>query len=164
MDAHLPDDVAAMLAARDLPPGALQLEITEEFLLIDRDRAWDILTELRAHGVQIAVSDSGTGYGSLSYLRDLPIDELKLDQSFISPMADDIQAATRVAATIGMAHSLELRMVAEGVETNLAYAMLRRLGCDQAQGYFVSRPVTGAELDTWLGTWRAANEHLPARS
>jgi EAL domain-containing protein (putative c-di-GMP-specific phosphodiesterase class I) len=163
MDARLPDDVVAMLAARDLAPGTLQLEITEEFLLIDRDRAWDILTQLRAHGVQIAVSDSGTGYGSLSYLRDLPIDELKLDHSFISPIADDIHAATRVASTIGMAHSLDLRMVAEGVETNLAYALLKRLGCDQAQGYFVSRPVPGSELDTWLDTWRAANARLPTR-
>jgi len=161
MDAQLPEDIAALLADRQLPPGALQLEITEEFLMIDRDRAWDILTELRGHGVQIAVSDSGTGYGSMSYLRDLPIDELKLDQSFVSPIADDIQAAARVASTIGMAHSLKLRMVAEGVETNLAYALLKRLGCDQAQGYLVSRPVPGAELDRWLTTWHAALQSLP---
>jgi diguanylate cyclase len=156
LDADLPDHVAAMLAARDLPPGALQLEITEEFLMADRNRAQDILTRLRRHGVQISIDDYGTGYSSLSYLQDLPIDELKLDRSFISPMAQDANAAALVASTIGLAHSLDLRMVAEGVETNLAYAMLTRLGCDQAQGYFLSRPIPAAELDHWLST-RPAN-------
>ena len=150
VDADLPDQVAAMLAARGVPPGALQLEITEEFLMADRDRARSILTRLRDGGVQISVDDYGTGYSSLSYLRDLPIDELKLDRSFVFPMADDARAAALVASTIALAHSLDLRMVAEGVETDVAYTELTRLGCDQAQGYFMSRPVPAAELDHWL--------------
>jgi len=154
----LPDEIAAMLAARDLPPSVLQLEITEEFLMADRDRARKILTRLRRHGVQISVDDFGTGYSSLSYLRDLPIDELKLDRSFIFPMVDDARAAALVEATIALAHSLDLRMVAEGVETDIAYTELSRLGCDQAQGYFMSRPVPAAELDTWLSTWRPPDE------
>jgi len=147
VDAGLPDEVFAMLAARGVPPGALQLEITEDFLMADHDRARSILTRLRDGGVQISIDDYGTGYSSLSYLRELPIDELKLDQSFVFPMADDPRAAALVASTIALAHSLGLRMVAEGVETEVAYAELKRLGCDQAQGFLVSRPVPAATLD-----------------
>jgi diguanylate cyclase (GGDEF)-like protein len=157
VDADLPEQVTAMLAARDLPPHVLQLEITEEFLMADRDRARAILTRLRHSGVHISIDDFGTGYSSLSYLRDLPIDELKLDRSFIFPMADDARAAALVASTISLAHSLGLRMVAEGVETAVAYAELTRLGCDQAQGYFMSRPVPAAEVDHWLSARRPAN-------
>jgi len=165
VDGGLPDEVFAMLAARGVGPSALQLEITEEFLMADRERARNILTRLRDGGVQISIDDYGTGYSSLSYLRELPIDELKLDQSFILPMADDARAAALVASTIALAHSLDMRMVAEGVETEVAYAALKRLGCDQAQGYFMSRPVPAAELDRWLRTRRAVNgpPHSPLR-
>jgi diguanylate cyclase len=152
VDTDLPEQVAAMLAVRDLPPGALQLEITEDFLMADRDRARDILTRLRRHGIEISVDDFGTGYSSLSYLRDLPVDELKLDRSFVVPMIDDPRAAALVASTISLAHSLDLRMVAEGVENEAAYAELARMGCDQAQGYYVSRPVSASELEHWMNT------------
>ena len=151
-DTDLPKQVVSMLAARHLPPGALQLEITEEFLMADRDRARSILTRLRHSGVQISIDDFGTGFSSLAYLRDLPIDELKLDRSFIFPLADDERTATLVASTIALAHRLGLRMVAEGVETSVAYTELARLGCDQAQGFLMSRPVPAAELDHWLST------------
>jgi EAL domain-containing protein (putative c-di-GMP-specific phosphodiesterase class I) len=146
----LPALIATLLAARDLRLGALQLEITEDFLMADRDAARAILGQLRQTGVQISIDDFGTGYSSLAYLRDLPIDELKLDRSFIFPMADDARAAALVASTIALAHSLGLRMVAEGVETEVAYIELGRLGCDQAQGYHMSRPVPAVELDHWL--------------
>ena len=159
VDNDLPDEVAAMLADRDLPQCALQLEITEEFLMADRDRARNILTRLRRHGIQISIDDFGTGYSSLSYLRDLPVDELKLDRSFIFPMADDARAAALVASTIALAHSLDLRMVAEGVENDITYTELKGLGCDQAQGYYMSRPVPSAELEQWLNTWHAADRH-----
>ena len=164
IDADLPDQVASMLAARDLPPAALQLEITEEFLMAECDRARRILTRLRDAGVQISVDDFGTGYSSLAYLRDLPVDELKLDRSFVFPMADDPRAAALVAATIDLAHNLGLRMVAEGVETDIAYTELARLGCDQAQGYYMSRPVPAADLDRWLSIRRATHalDHTPA--
>ena len=147
-----------MLAARGVPPDALQLEITEEFLMADRDRARTILSRLREGGVQISIDDYGTGYSSLSYLRDLPIDELKLDRSFVLPMAEDSRAAALVASTIALAHSLGLRMVAEGVETEVAYLELRRLGCDQGQGYFMSRPIPAAELDRWLSSRPVGDE------
>ena len=150
VDTDLPEEVAALLTARELPPSALQLEITEDFLMADRDRARSILTRLRAHGIQISVDDFGKGYSSLSYLRDLPIDELKLDRSFILPMVDDPRAAALVASTITFAHGLDLRIVAEGVENDIAYAELTRLGCDQAQGYYMCGPVPAADLDDWL--------------
>jgi diguanylate cyclase (GGDEF)-like protein len=157
-DVELPEEIAAMLADRGVAPHALQLEVTEEFLMADRERARDILTRLRRSGVQISVDDFGTGYSSLSYLRDLPIDELKLDRSFVFPMADDARAAALVASIIALAHSLGLRIVAEGVETHVAYTELARLGCDQAQGYFMSRPVPAAELDHWLSNRPAIDQ------
>jgi diguanylate cyclase (GGDEF)-like protein len=150
VDCDLPRQIASMLAARGVPPKALQLEITEEFLLADPVSARSILTQLRDSGVQISVDDYGTGYSSLSYLRDLPIDELKLDRSFIIPMTHDARTLALVSSTIDLAHRLGLRMVAEGVETTGAYTELTRLGCDQAQGYLMSRPVPAAELDRWL--------------
>jgi diguanylate cyclase len=150
VDADLPEQVGGLLAVRNLPSSALQLEITEEFLMADRDRARDILTRLRDQGIQISVDDFGTGYSSLAYLRELPIDELKLDRSFVFPMADDARAAALVFSTIDLAHSLGLRMVAEGVESQSALTELIRHGCDLAQGYFISRPLAAAELDLWL--------------
>jgi diguanylate cyclase (GGDEF)-like protein len=161
VDANLPEEIFAMLAARGVPTTALQLEITEEFLMTDRERARKILTQLRDSGIQISIDDFGTGYSSLSYLRDLPIDELKLDRSFIFPMADDARAAALVASTIALAHSLGLRMVAEGVETEDAYAELARLGCDQTQGFFISRPIPAAELDDWLNERSPVNVSAP---
>jgi len=165
VDAELPDEVFAMLAARGVPPSVLQLEITEEFLMADHDRARSILTRLREGGVQISVDDFGTGYSSLSRLREMPIDELKLDRSFVLPMAGDSRAAALVASTIALAHSLGLRMVAEGVETIVAYSQLKRLGCDQGQGYFMCRPVPADELDVWLQSWPAVvkSAHMPPR-
>ena len=150
VDDNLPKQVTSMLAARGLAPSCLQLEITEEFLMADRDRARSILARLRDSGIQISVDDYGTGYSSLSYLLDLPIDELKLDRSFVFQMADDPRSAALVASTIDLAHSLNLRIVAEGVETGIVFSELRRLGCDQAQGYFMSSAVPALELDYWL--------------
>ncbi len=150
VDRDLPDRIGAMITSRGLPASVLTLEVTEEFLLNDRERARDILTRLRALGIRIAVDDFGTGYSSLAYLRDLPIDELKLDQSFVFPMIDDERAATLVSSAIALAHSLGLQMVAEGVENSVAYNDLVRFGCDSAQGYLVSRPVPAEELGAWL--------------
>ncbi|MGY4857613.1 putative bifunctional diguanylate cyclase/phosphodiesterase [Cryobacterium sp. AP23] len=155
-DFRLAGIVVAMLADRDLPGSALMLEVTEEFLLVDRDRARAILVQLRAAGVMIAVDDFGTGYSSLAYLRDLPIDELKLDQSFVIPMLDDERASALVASSIHLGHSMGLRIVAEGVETAEVLAQLARFDCDVAQGYFLSRPVPAAALEAWL-TDRAAS-------
>ncbi len=118
--------------------------------MADRDRARNTLGYLRDLGIVVAVDDFGTGYSSLAYLRDLPIDELKLDRSFLLPMTEDDRAAAIVVSTIGLAHSLGLRMVAEGVENAAMQAELTRHGCDQVQGYHVSRPLPASELERWL--------------
>ncbi|MBG6056731.1 diguanylate cyclase (GGDEF)-like protein [Cryobacterium sp. MP_M5] len=158
VDAGLPERIGAMLEARGLASSALTVEITEEFLMDDRDRARDILGRLRESGVRVSVDDFGTGYSSLAYLRELPIDELKLDRAFVFPMSDDPRAAALVSSTIDLAHSLGLIMVAEGVEDAAACDDLTRYGCDQAQGYFLCRPVPAAELDGWLAEHRLAAE------
>jgi len=150
MDADLPERVASMVDERGLETSALALEITEDFLMADRGRGKAILTRLRDAGIQIAIDDFGTGYSSLAYLRDLPIDELKLDRSFVMPMAGDPRAAALVASTIHLAHSLGLRMVAEGVEDAATYDQLVGFGCDHAQGFHLSRPIPAAALERWL--------------
>ena len=150
MDADLPERVASMVDERGLDTSALALEITEDFLMADRGRGKAILTRLRDAGIQIAIDDFGTGYSSLAYLRDLPIDELKLDRSFVMPMAGDPRAAALVASTIHLAHSLGLRMVAEGVEDAATYDRLVGFGCDHAQGFHLSRPIPAADLERWL--------------
>nr|WP_244962657.1 EAL domain-containing protein [Cryobacterium roopkundense] len=152
IDLELPDRILGLLTDRGLSPSVLMLEITEDFLMADRDRARAILVRLRAMGTRIAVDDFGSGYSSLSYLRDLPIDELKLDKSFIMSMSGNARATALVASTIDLAHSLGLRMVAEGVESGGDYAYLASRGCDVAQGLYVSGPVAAEELDRWLAS------------
>ncbi|UQX86967.1 EAL domain-containing protein [Jatrophihabitans telluris] len=163
VDDELPEFIAQRLAARQLPACMLKLEITEESLMDDRDRGRRILHRLRDQGIEISVDDFGTGYSSLAYLRDLPIDELKLDRAFVFPMADDARAAALVVSTIGLAHSLGLRMVAEGVENDTALAELARHGCDQAQGFHIARPMPAVELDHWLSLRVRERQTLPAR-
>jgi len=160
-DYQLAGVVTRMLAARGLPGSALMLEVTEEFLLVDRDRARSILLRLRNAGVLIAVDDFGTGYSSLAYLRDLPIDELKLDQSFVIPMLDDDRASALVASSIHLGHSLGMRIVAEGVETAEVLDQLKEFGCDVAQGYFLSRPIPAANLEQWLDERAVAHVGAP---
>jgi diguanylate cyclase (GGDEF)-like protein len=150
VDLELPARVRNMLKTRQLPASALELEITEEFLMGDRERARVILTELRGLGVRVAVDDFGTGYSSLAYLRELPIDELKLDRSFVQPMASDPRAAAIVRSTISLAHSLGMRLVAEGVENEVTAGHLALSGCDVSQGFYFSRALPALELELWL--------------
>jgi diguanylate cyclase len=160
LDAQLPGQVERLLRSLDLPAHLLELEITETVLMADPVRAHQTLHRLRALGVRIAVDDYGTGWSSLSYLHDLPVDELKLDRSFVMRSATDPRSAAIVTSTIGLAHALDLRIVAEGVETAEVLAQLTAAGCDVAQGYHLSRPQPAdritAWLDTWLDTWPGA--------
>jgi diguanylate cyclase (GGDEF)-like protein len=150
LDAHLPVEVARLLAAFGLPATALEVEITESTLMVDPVRSKEVLDALRGLGVRIAVDDYGTGYSSLAYLRELAVDELKLDKSFVIPMLEDAGAAAIVQSTVELAHALGLVMVAEGVESEAHLRELARLGCDIAQGYHISRPVTAEQLGAWL--------------
>jgi EAL domain-containing protein (putative c-di-GMP-specific phosphodiesterase class I) len=120
--------------------------------MLDHIRSAEALNALRQQGVHISVDDYGTGYSSLGYLREFPVDELKLDKSFVMRMTQDPGAAAIVRTTIDLAHSLGLTMVAEGVETEAALAELARLGCDLAQGYHISKPLPADQLTSWLQT------------
>ncbi|WP_432562181.1 putative bifunctional diguanylate cyclase/phosphodiesterase [Kineococcus sp. SYSU DK003] len=151
-DADLPDRVSGLLTARQLPARLLEIEITEDFLMADRERAQGILAGLRARGIRVAVDDYGTGYSSLAYLRQLPIDDLKLDKSFLTDLAEDTRALAIVRSTIMLAHSLGLRLVAEGVEDEATSRELAEAGCDVLQGWLFAKALPAEELETWLVT------------
>ena len=142
---RLIDDVAAIVAAAELPPGALMLELTET-VLMDVDASGEALTRLHELGVGIAVDDFGTGWSSLRYLRDFPVDALKVDRTFVAGLGRDPEDEAIVAAVIDLAHALGLKAVAEGVEDETRLARLRALGCDSAQGWLLGRPMAEADL------------------
>lgn len=147
--------VVAMLAARKLPGTALQVEITEEALLRDAGHARQVLGALRDHGVKVALDDYGTGYSSLNYLRELVVDHVKIDRSFIESMHEDPRSQAIVRSTINLAHELGLLVVAEGIETEEVARSLADYGCDAAQGYLWSKPIPADELDRWLEEFSA---------
>ncbi len=151
LDQDLPVIIGALLARLDLHPSALQLEITETRIVADLPRARAALDELRAMGVMIAIDDFGTGYSSLSQLQQLPIDEIKIDRSFVTRMETDRQDAVLVHSIIDLGRNLGLRVTAEGVETENVKQVLARLGCDYAQGFHVGRPVVAGECTRYLG-------------
>jgi diguanylate cyclase (GGDEF)-like protein len=149
-DLQLPDRVLGLLAQHGLTGDALEIEITEDFLMGDRTRAQRILNGLRNAGVRIAVDDYGTGYSSLAYLRELPVDELKLDKSFLTNLQEDPRALAIVRSTIRLAQSLGLHMVAEGVEDEATSDELVRAGCEVHQGWFYAKALPPNDLETWL--------------
>jgi diguanylate cyclase (GGDEF)-like protein len=146
----LPQRIAAMLDVYGAPPSSLALEITEDILMSDPARSLDSLTRLHEMGVRIVIDDFGTGYSSLSYLRRLPVDELKVDRSFVAGLLSG-QDDVIVRSTIDLAHNLGLLVVAEGVESEEVQARLVELGCDAAQGTFISPPAAAADLREWIG-------------
>ena len=142
----LPERIAQALSARGLAASAFVVEITEDLFLEDSAAARRILLRLREIGVRIAIDDFGSGYSALWYLRDLPVDEVKLDRSFVAPIASDPKAAAVARAVIDLAHVLLMTTVAEGVEDEQTAQLLRLYGCDVVQGYLYSAPVTAAEI------------------
>ena len=140
LDDELPNRIGAALESARIAPERLELEITESTLMTDPDRVHRVLTRLHAVGVTLAIDDFGTGYSSLAYLRDLPVDILKLDRSFTVGVEHEGGGREIVRAVTALAHTLGLRVIAEGVETQAAWDALRELGCDAAQGYFIGRP------------------------
>jgi diguanylate cyclase len=141
-DENFLEDVFAVLKDTNLDPKFLELELTESVLMKRADSAELILRTLRASGVQLAVDDFGTGYSSLSYLRKFPVDALKIDQSFVRQITTAPDDTTIVTAIISMGRSLNLRVVAEGIETKEELAFLRAHECEEGQGYYFSKPVS----------------------
>jgi diguanylate cyclase (GGDEF)-like protein/PAS domain S-box-containing protein len=142
--------VHTALVASGVSPSLLCFEITENALMDDVEHAVRTLEELRAIGVKVAIDDFGTGYSSLAYLRSFPVDVLKVDRSFVHGLGPDPEDSAIVAAVIQLAHTLELRAVAEGVETHDQLERLRELGCDEAQGYLFSKPMPAEEMTSFL--------------
>jgi EAL domain-containing protein (putative c-di-GMP-specific phosphodiesterase class I) len=149
LDERLPGFVAAQLGRWRYPSERLTLEITESALLADPDRAVDVLGQIRRLGVRVALDDFGTGYSSLSYLKEWPVDEVKVDRSFVRNMVTDSRDRAIVQATVDLAHSLGLEVVAEGVEDTATLQLLIEMGTDRAQGYHFARPLPPSQLVVW---------------
>jgi diguanylate cyclase (GGDEF)-like protein len=150
LDKDLPWFVLETLRNHDLSPRHLVAEITEEGVVRDFANATVLLQRLRELGIRISIDDFGTGYSSLAQLRNLPVDELKIDRSFVLQLPDNRADAAIVSATIDLAHNLGLEFVAEGVESGTAMRWLRERGCERAQGFFVSPPLPAEEFVAWL--------------
>jgi len=174
-DSHLVDKVQAVLAAHALPPELLTLEVTESTIMNDPPRASANLARLRAVGVRLAIDDYGTGYSSLSYLQQLDPDELKIDKSFIRGLSDGSpdggladgtvgaqSQAVIVRSTIELGRSLGMTVIAEGVEDEATWTLLRRLHCDVVQGYVMTRPLPAPLFEEWLRAWEGKPDGAPS--
>ena len=149
----LEEDLPALLERTAIDPALLELEITESMIVGDPLRARGVLESLHRLGVTLAIDDFGTGYSSLAYLRDLPVDEIKIDRSFVLEMRGDRSGETIVRSIIDLAHNLGMRAVAEGVEDQRLLTRLTELGCDTAQGFHISRPLPADRLERWLESY-----------
>lgn len=149
-DRELPGVIAELLSKAQISPAYLVLEITESAVMDNPTFALDILNRLDEMGVTLAIDDFGTGYSSLAYLSRLPVDEIKIDKSFVIDMMNDRQAAVIVRSTIELAHNLGMKVVAEGIETREVWNTLTQWGCDFAQGYYMSEPLLADQLTQWL--------------
>jgi diguanylate cyclase (GGDEF)-like protein/PAS domain S-box-containing protein len=163
VDKEFPGFVANLLRDTQAQPSWLRLEITEGVIMAEPERAIDTLGQLKRLGVRLAVDDFGTGYSSLAYLYRLPVDELKIDKSFVQQMSVATNRANIVRASVDLGHSLRLETVAEGVEDARTWDLLVALGCDTAQGYYMSKPLAANDVLPWLARWQAAHGRPPDR-
>jgi EAL domain-containing protein (putative c-di-GMP-specific phosphodiesterase class I) len=152
IDFDLPEAIDGMLRVAGLDPSYLTMEITESSIM-DTGRTLAAIDRLARLGVQLSIDDFGTGYSSLSYLQKLPVHEVKVDKSFVMSMSSNESDAAIVKSIVDLAHNLDLKVVAEGVEDRESWQRLERLGCDIAQGYYMSRPVPPDAFDEWLAAW-----------
>ena len=155
-DPRFPSKVAHLLEEYCSDPSRLRLEITETAIMADPGRALDVLNRLSAMGVKLSIDDFGTGYSSLAHLKQMPVDELKIDKSFVTGMLEDESDAMIVRSVIDLAHNIGITVVAEGVETEEIYNRLKEMGCDAVQGYYMSKPVSADDLAKWIksSAWR----------
>ena len=149
-DGELPVVIGDALSIHDLAPGRLTLEVTEEVMLNDPEAAMAMLRTLRDMGVRIAIDDFGTGYSSLAYLRDLALDELKIDRTFVTGLTEGSRNRDIIRAMVALSHAFSMRVVAEGVEDTATADVLRELGCDVLQGYHFGKPMPPAQFEELL--------------
>ena len=149
-DEQLPRYVAELLQVHKIDPASMILEITESAIMVDPERSMRVIKQLDGLGVNISIDDFGTGFSSLGYLQRLPVDELKIDKSFVTHMDKNSNDVVIVRSIIELAHNLGLKVTAEGIETLEIYTMLEQLGCDRGQGYLMSKPLTVTQFNQWL--------------
>jgi EAL domain-containing protein (putative c-di-GMP-specific phosphodiesterase class I) len=161
LDAHFPQLLEDVIARTGQPAERLKLEITESAVMAEPGRVLDSMQRLRSSGIRFSIDDFGTGYSSLAYLQRLPVEEIKVDRSFVGQMIGEAGSAAIVRATIELGGSLGLEVVAEGVEDERTWQALKRMGCSAAQGYFIARPMPVGELEAWMRNWsdRAARSN-----
>jgi EAL domain-containing protein (putative c-di-GMP-specific phosphodiesterase class I) len=158
LDLSLPGEVERLLNEAGVEASRLELEITEGVIMADPVRVGEVLEQLREVGVKLAIDDFGTGYSSLAYLKELPVDVLKIDRSFVSNLTEETRDAAVVHSAVELAHSLGLGVVAEGVEDEATYEALRRLGCDFVQGYYIAKPAPARDVAAAIAAWNGAAE------
>jgi EAL domain-containing protein (putative c-di-GMP-specific phosphodiesterase class I) len=146
----LPLLVTQILGESGLDPRCLELELTESILMQDIEQVAIQLQQLRDLGVLISIDDFGTGFSSLNYVKRLPVDRLKVDQSFVRDLSTDPSDRAIVAAIVNLAHSLDIEVVAEGVETAEQLEFVRKSGCDEVQGYFFGRPMPAEDFENYM--------------
>jgi len=165
LDSELPTLISGLLAEAGLAPSRLVLEITESAVMKDAAYALKVLRDLKHRGVSLAIDDFGTGYSSLAHLKRLPVDELKIDKSFVQNLTESAtDDLVIVRSTIELGHNMGLIVIAEGVETPESWAILKRLGCDMAQGYYMSPPLPAAKLGEWFLSSRWGTNGGPSSS
>jgi EAL domain-containing protein (putative c-di-GMP-specific phosphodiesterase class I) len=157
-DNDFPIQLEAALDAVHVFPAGIVLELTESVVMAKPDLTQHILERLRGIGFQLAIDDFGTGYSSLAYLGSLPVDEIKIDRSFIRKMSTTDRDRTIVQSSIDLVNKFGMRVVAEGVEDTTTLRLLKEMGCDQAQGYLISRPLPAEHLAGWLENWVAPTQ------
>jgi len=151
-DRHLPERIETYLRRYQVKPSQVVVEITEGQIMQDPDEVVEVLSHLGVMGLSLSIDDFGTGQASLTYLKELPVEKLKIDQSFVRDIASNPDDQLIVKATIELAHTLDLKVVAEGVETLASYDLLAEMNCDHVQGYYISRPLEAEQVATWFET------------
>src|SRR5262249_37672261 len=153
--------IADILSLTGVAPSKLEFELTETALMADLEFAAQALQTLKSSGVRISLDDFGTGYSSLNHIRRFSLDALKIDRGFVNGVTSDSDDATIVTAVIGLAHNLQLRVIAEGVETQAHLEFLRAHGCDEAQGYYFARPLAREAITRMLAGQQLADLGVP---
>jgi EAL domain-containing protein (putative c-di-GMP-specific phosphodiesterase class I) len=162
LDPHFPEMMEEVIARTGQRAEHLKLEITESAVMAEPGRVLESMKRLRLAGIRFSIDDFGTGYSSLAYLQKLPVEEIKIDRSFVGQMSGEAGSAAIVRATIELGGSLGLDVVAEGVEDQRTWEALERMGCSAAQGYFIGRPMPVGELEGWMRSWSDRSAILKA--
>ena len=156
-DEKLLEKIEQMRELYQVPAGLLEVEITESMVMDDAEFSLHVLSQLSGAGIRLYIDDFGTGYSSLSYLQKLPVEYIKIDQSFIAAMSVSKESERIVQSTIDLAHDLGCKVVAEGVETQAQWDQLAIYGCDIAQGYLIARPMPASDFGAWLANYDATH-------